>query len=75
MSQTLPELRLKASNLVRDLLTDLANDGEVEVNLEELRDYFGRVSDMIFEELGLELVSVDGSGVVQATLTPPDGWV
>lgn len=74
MSKTLPELRLFAINLIRDLLTDLSDDGSEEVDLEERRDYFGQVADMIFDELGLNLVSQNEDGSVVATLTPPEGW-
>lgn len=61
--------------MIRDLLTDLANDGEVAVDVEELRDYFGKVADMIFDELGIEFVDAGADGAVTATIRPPDGWV
>lgn len=74
MSESLPEKRLFAINLVRDLLTDLSNDGSGEIDIQERQDYFGQVAELIFDELGIDLVSVEENGSVVATITPPDGW-
>jgi hypothetical protein len=67
--------RLFIANLIRDLLTELATDETVTgLELDEVRDNFGRVSDIILDELGLEVVEF-ADGVAKVQISPPDGWV
>lgn len=70
MEKTLPEIRLEIVNLITDLLTDLSDDGGTDFDREERRDYFSRVSDLIIEEMGLEITDIAENGQIQATLSP-----
>lgn len=65
--------RLYIGNYIRDLLTDLAVDGESGIDIDEIRDNFARVSDLILDELGLEVKDfVDG--VAHIEVSPLNGW-
>lgn len=70
MDKTLPEIRMAILNIITDLLTDLSDDGGTDFDREERRDYFSRVSDMIAEEIGLEITNIAEDGQIQATLSP-----
>lgn len=65
--------RLFIGDYIRDLLTDLANDGVEDIDLDEMRDHFGRVADLILNELGLEVTEF-ADGVAKVSICPPDGW-
>lgn len=66
--------RLYVGNFIRDLLTDLASDDTLtDLELDEVRDNFSRVADIILDELGFEVKDfVDG--VAKVDVCPPDGW-
>jgi len=66
--------RLFIGNYIRDLLTDLAADETLtDLELDEVRDKFARVADIILDELGFEVKDfVDG--VAKVEVCPPDGW-
>lgn len=66
--------RLFVGNFIRDLLTDLASDDTLtDLELDEVRDNFARVADIILDELGFEVKDfVDG--VAKVDVCPPDGW-
>jgi len=66
--------RLYVGNFIRDLLTDLATDDTLtDLELDEVRDNFARVADIILDELGFEVKDfVDG--VAKVDVRPPDGW-
>jgi len=66
--------RLYVGNFIRELLTDLATDDTLtDLELDEVRDNFARVADIILDELGFEVKDfVDG--VAKVDVRPPDGW-
>jgi hypothetical protein len=66
--------RLFVGNFIRDLLTDLATDDTLtDMELDEVRDNFARVADIILDELGFEVKDfVDG--VAKVEIRPPEGW-
>ena len=74
MEANLPELQLSVLNKITDLLVDLSDDGSPDFDIEERRDYFSKVSDLIAEEIGLTIVDVDDQGVASAVLKPLSGW-
>lgn len=73
MNKELPEIRLAVLNLISELLVDLSDDGSSDFDRDERRDYFSRVSDLIAEEIGLEIIGIAEDGAIQATLSPPNG--
>lgn len=66
--------RLFVGNFIRDLLTDLATDDTLtDMELDEVRDNFARVADIILDELGFEVKDfVDG--VAKVEIRPIEGW-
>lgn len=73
MDKDLPEMRLAVLNLISELLVDLSDDGSSDFDRDERRDYFSRVSDLIAEEIGLEIIGIAEDGAIQARLSPPNG--
>lgn len=68
MNKTPAEVRLLVVNLVTDILLGLTDDGETDFDRAERQDYLSKVSEMIFEELDLEIVDVDETGIISATM-------
>ena len=75
MEKTVHEAQLIVVNIIRDVLVDLAVDGDVSAQeIEEMNDHFGRVAEFIIEQLGLEIVEGKDDTVV-AEIRPARGWV
>lgn len=75
MEKTIHEAQLIIVNIIRDLLVDLATDGDASASeIQEMNDHFGRVAEFIIDQLGLEIVE-GGDGHVMAKLAPAKGWV
>lgn len=69
------EARLKLIQTLRDCLLEFAIEGEGEENLSreqiiEMRDNLLEVADVLFDDLQLEVVSVNADGTVNCTLVP-----
>lgn len=62
------DARVQVVNAIRDLLFDMADSDVDSVDTELLRDYFGKLADLIVESIGMEIIGVD-SGLVTATLS------
>jgi hypothetical protein len=73
MEMTVSEAQLKVVNIIRDVLVDLATDGDIGEDIEEMNDHFGRVAEFIIEQLGLEIIDGQDEGVL-AKLSPNSGW-
>lgn len=73
MERTAPEITLLVIKAITDLLTDLSDDGSDDFDRSEREDYFGRVAELIVDEIGLEVTGVDNQGRVQAVLSALDG--
>lgn len=74
MEKSLPEIQLLVVNKITDLLVDLSDDGSVDFDIEERKDYFSKVADLIVEELGIQVTAVDDDGAAVAQLKPLNGW-
>jgi hypothetical protein len=74
MDKNLAEIQLLVVNKITDLLVDLSDDGSTEFDIEERRDYFSKVADLIVEELGIEVMEFSPSGEATARLVPINGW-
>ena len=75
MEKTLHEAQLIVVNIIRDVLVDLATDGDASgEDVEEMNDHFGRVAEFIIDQLGLEVVEGEGDKVL-ALLNPAKGWI
>ena len=75
MEKTIHEAQLIIVNIIRDLLVDLATDGDASSqDIEEMNDHFGRVAEFVIDQLGLEIIEGD-DGKVLASLNPVRGWV
>ncbi len=69
------EARLKLIQTLRDCLLEFAIEAEGEENLSrddmlEMRENLIEVADVLFDDLRLEVVSVNTDGSVSVTLTP-----
>lgn len=69
------EARLKLIQTLRDCLLEFAIEAEGEENLSreqiiEMRDNLLEVADVLFDDLQLEVVSVNADGTVNCTLVP-----
>jgi hypothetical protein len=69
------EARLKLIQTLRDCLLEFAIEAEGEENLSredmlEMRENLIEVADVLFDDLRLEVVSVNADGSVSVTLTP-----
>ncbi len=69
------EARLKLIQTLRDCLLEFAIESEGEENLSreqiiEMRDNLLEVADVLFDDLALEVVSVNADGTVTCTLVP-----
>lgn len=73
MEMTISEAQLKVVNIIRDVLVDLATDGDIAEDIEEMNDHFGRVAEFIIDQLGLEVIDGQDDGVL-AKLSPNSGW-
>jgi hypothetical protein len=73
MEMTVSEAQLKVVKIIRDVLVDLATDGDMAEDVEEMNDHFGRVAELIIEQLGLEVLEGD-KGTVTAKISPASGW-
>lgn len=71
---TVSEAQLKVVKIIRDVLVDLATDGDMAEDLEEMNDHFGRVAEFVIEQLGLEVIEGE-DGTVMAKISPASGWV
>ena len=69
MERTAPEITLLVLKAITDLLTDLSDDGSDDFDRAEREDYFGRVAELIVDELGLEVSGIDEGGRVVATMS------
>lgn len=69
MPNTTAEARLAIIRRIAILLGELAEDEPSE----QMTEQFERVADLIAEDLGLEIIDLNGD-VVTATITPLDGW-
>ena len=74
MEKSVPEIQLLVVNKITDLLVDLSDDGSVDFDIEERKDYFSKVADLIVEELGIQVTAVDDDGAAVAQLKPLNGW-
>jgi hypothetical protein len=74
MEMTVSEAQLKVVKIIRDVLVDLATDGDMAEDLEEMNDHFGRVAEFVIEQLGLEVIEGE-DGTVMAKISPASGWV
>lgn len=69
MPNTPAEARLAIIRRIAILLGELAD----EQPSEQMTEQFERVADLITEDLGLEVIDLNGD-TVTATITPLDGW-
>jgi hypothetical protein len=74
MEANLPEVRLAVLGKITELLVELSDDGSPDFDANERRDYFSRVSDLIAEEIGLEIVDFDENGTAIGHFKPISGW-
>lgn len=70
MIKDIYDARVRTLNAIRDLLFEMAESDGESVDTELLRDYFGKLANHIADNIGLEIVGVDGD-VVTATLSLP----
>lgn len=75
MEKTVHEAQLMVVNIIRDVLVDLATDGDAsELDIEEMNDHFGRVAEFIIDQLGLQICENE-SDEVTAIIKPAKGWI
>lgn len=76
MSDDIFSIQLSVSDIISGVLLDLYGDdtdGMSEADKQELRNNFAKISDIIIDELGLQITSIS-DGVAIAELRPANGW-
>jgi len=61
MADELAEVRLWIVKRIADVLVDLADDGEGDVDIDDLHDQLQNVGNLICEALDLQVVARDGN--------------
>jgi hypothetical protein len=63
------EARMRIHGAITEVLVEMiAEDDATEEELEDLGDQMGELSDIILEDIGLDVVSVNEDGMITATL-------
>lgn len=64
------EARMRIHGAITEVLVEMiAEDDATDEELEDLGDQMGELSDIILEDIGLDVVSVNDDGTITATLS------
>jgi len=64
------EARLRVHGAITEVLIEMiAEEDATDEELEELGDQMGELADIILEDIGLEVTSVNDDGIISATLS------